>query len=174
MSVKTIRWTALLGAAVLAGGVVYVRAQVQTSDAPSLAAIASELRLLRQAVEKNTDTQTQIQALTAALSAQQSRLLQVSSRADERRKEVDSIAKQHADVSQSIATNTNALAAGTLNPEVRNNVGELLKEMRAQEQKLAADETQARTTLAEADAAVQTELARWTDLMNRLDQLARR
>lgn len=168
------QWIAVVCAAALLGGAAYVRAQVQATDAPSLAAIASELRLLRQAVEKSTDTQTQIQALTAALSAQQSRLLQVSSRADELKKQFETAAKAHADVVQSITTNTNALAAGTLNVEVRGAVADMVKEMRVQEQHLAADEAQARAALTEAEGAVQAELSRWTDLMTRLDQLARR
>jgi chromosome segregation ATPase len=177
MSITRVRWTAVVCAAALLGGVGYVRAQVQqapAADAPSLAAIASELRLLRQAVEKSTDTQTQIQALTAALSAQQSRLMQVSARAEALRKDVDTAVSGHAQVADYVARLSAQLASGQLSAEARDQASLELKAAREEEQKAAGKETQVRTAIAEADAAVQTELSRWTELMTRLDQLARR
>lgn len=177
MRTMQVRWAAgVCVAAALVGGGVYVRAQAQAqaADTPSLAAIAGELRLLRQAVEKSTDTQTQIQALTAALSAQQSRLLQVSARAEAVRKDADTAASAHAQVVDDLSRYTTQLSSGVLSAEARDQATLEMKALRQQEQKLAAQESQARTSFTAADAAVQTELARWTDLMTRLDQLARR
>lgn len=119
MAMTRFRWAAVACTAAVFGGAVYVRAQVTTTDAPSLAAIASELRLLRQAVEKSTDTQTQIQALTAALSAQQSRLLQVSARAESLRKDVDAATAEHAVVTDYMTRLTNQMASGELSAEAR-------------------------------------------------------
>ena len=177
MTITRVRWTAVVCAAVLLGGAAYLRAQVlqaPAADAPSLAAIAAELRLLRQAVEKSTDTQTQIQALTSALSAQQSRLMQVSARAEALRKDVDAAAAGHAEVADYGTRLSAQLASGQLSAEARDQASLELKTARADEQKASGKETQLRNALAEADAAVQTELAHWTELMSRLDQLARR
>lgn len=177
MTTRGMQWTAAVCAAVVLGGAAYVRAQVQqgpAADAPSLAAIAAELRLLRQAVEKSTETQTQIQALTAALSAQQSRLMQVSARAEALRKDVETTTASHAQVSEYVTRLAAQLASGQLSPEARNQTSIELTAARAEEQKAAEKESQVRNLVTEADAAVQAELSRWTDLMNRLDQLARR
>jgi chromosome segregation ATPase len=174
MAMTRFRWAAVACTAAVFGGAVYVRAQVTTTDAPSLAAIASELRLLRQAVEKSTDTQTQIQALTAALSAQQSRLLQVSARAESLRKDVDAATAEHAVVTDYMTRLTNQMASGELSAEARDQASSELKAARGAEQKAEAKESQARTALIDAESAVQADLARWNDLMSRLDQMARR
>src|SRR6266550_560915 len=84
--------------AVIGCGVVLARQQVGTADATgSLAALTAEVRLLRLSVEKGADSQTQVQAMTVYLSAQQSRLLQVSARADGLRKDLDAaiVASRH-------------------------------------------------------------------------------
>ena len=57
----------------------------------SLAAVTSELRQLRMAVEELTRSQTQTQALGVYLSAQQSRVLQVATRLDSARKDLEGV-----------------------------------------------------------------------------------
>jgi septal ring factor EnvC (AmiA/AmiB activator) len=81
----------LFGCAVLAM-IVCANVLAQQESIPpvaSLAALTSEVHLLRVAVEKSTQTQTQLQGLSVYLSAQQSRLIQTSARVDTIRKDLD-------------------------------------------------------------------------------------
>src|SRR5580765_4589457 len=84
----------------LLGGTAALWAQAKTEDsAGSLAALTSEIHLLRVAVEDASRAQTQTQALSVALSAQQSRMLQLNARLDALKREIASaeqVAKQTA------------------------------------------------------------------------------
>ena len=81
----------LFGCAVLAMIVCATTLAQEGSTPPvgSLAALTTEVRLLRMAFEKSTHTQTQLQGLSVYLSAQQSRLSQTSARVDTIRKDLD-------------------------------------------------------------------------------------
>jgi hypothetical protein len=135
----------------------------------SLSALTNEVRLLRLAIERSTQTQTQIQGLSVYLSAQQSRLVQTSARVDSIRKDLDVAARD----SKAAADNIAGLRAELDNrsdPKARAQIEDGLVGMTRQGAQAAAYEAQLRTREAEAYRDLQTELARWTELITRLEQ----
>src|SRR5438034_2077389 len=74
-----------------------------TDGGGSLAALTSEVRQLRVAVEQSTRSQTQTQALGVYLSVQQSRILQVTTRLDSVRKELDTAAARSREIASHLA-----------------------------------------------------------------------
>ena len=89
----------------IAGGATVVLGQSRSepADPGSLAALTSEVRELRLAVQQLAQTQSQTQALGVYLSVQQSRVLQVSSQLDAARKELDATASQANELATKLA-----------------------------------------------------------------------
>ena len=99
-STKKVIW---FGLAILAFGcIAAVRGQEKNEalGGGSLTALTEEVRQLRLAVEESIRSQTQTQALGVYLSAQQSRIVQVASRLDAVRRDVEAAS----DRSQAMAT----------------------------------------------------------------------
>src|SRR5688572_1699190 len=69
----------------------------------SLAALTSELRQLRVAVEELTRSQTQTQALGVYLSVQQSRILQLAARVDSARKDLETATLRSQKIGSTVA-----------------------------------------------------------------------
>jgi hypothetical protein len=88
-------------------------AQTTDTGAGSLGELTAEIRQLRFAIEQSTRTETQAQALGIFLSAQQSRVLQVSTRLDATRKELDAIAQRSIDQANQLSTLEEALPRTT-------------------------------------------------------------
>jgi len=138
----------------------------------SLASLTSEVRLLRLAVEKGTQTQTQTQGLSVYLSAQQSRLVQLSTRVDALRRDVDAAAAQSGVVNDRFAEVQKALA-GPLDAVERVAVTNVLATTRNDVARATERENQARNREAQASSELQTELARWSELIGRLEAIIR-
>ena len=160
-------------------GVVLAGPQSGASDSEgSLAALTAEVRLLRLSVEKSAETQTQIQAMTVYLSAQQSRLIQASARADALRKDLDAAHGESVHWTDTVSMWEKALAMPLAAPSSNTPTREQLEaELSGAKRNLAratATGVALQNRESEATAAVQTELGQWTDMIARLEQLTRR
>jgi len=161
-------------AVVAAGGAIWAQGTAQpTPPAGSLAALTEEVRQLRLTLTDSAKSQTQIQAMTVYLSAQQSRLGQISGRLD----------KAHADVvaasaeAQSVNTRFNefqAAMAKVTDPAERAGLTEMATVMKRQRDTAIDRENEARARENEQFNAFQTEEARWLDLIARLEALVKR
>ena len=139
----------------------------------SLASLTSEVRLLRVAVERGTQTQTQIQGLSVYLSAQQSRLVQLSTRLDGLRREVDTAATRSGELSDRLSEMQKDLTTGQLDAVERAQVTSALAREKTELARASARENEARNREAQTSSELQTELARWTDLIGRLETVTR-
>ena len=147
-------------------------AQTSEPAAGSLGELTAEIRQLRFAIEQSTRTQTQAQALGIFLSAQQSRVLQVTSRLDAARKELDGISKSSIGLGQQLAQLEADIP--TLDANERRAFEGRAREIKLDMKTIAAQEQQARMREAEMLQAWQQEEARWNDLIARLQQIVER
>jgi hypothetical protein len=148
--------------------VVHAQGNTPSQNTDPMATLTSEVRLLRLAVEKSAQLQTQIQALGVYLSAQQSRLVGLSGRLDTVRTELDRIGLGVRNVASGVtaeASRTPATMAERDQQEKR------LASMKHELKLMSDHEAQVRSREAAIAAELQTELARWTDLTSRLEQL---
>lgn len=158
---------------VTAGCTVALFAQANDAAPGSLAELTTEIRQLRFAIEQSTRTQTQAQALGIFLSAQQSRILQVTARLDAARKELDGLAHQSAAQTNAVTALETELAR-TTDPNERAALEQRAAGLKLELKAVAAMEQQARTREAEMLQAWQQEEARWNELIARLQQLVQR
>jgi chromosome segregation ATPase len=141
----------------------------------SVSELTNEVRLLRQAVEKASQTQSQVQAMAVYLSAQQNRLVQSSARADAIRRELDELSRQETEIPRQLRELETTLASGVMNstPQGRADLEERMKALRGDMARLSTMQSRIAAQLAEADSAVSADLARWTEMITRLEQLTR-
>ena len=155
---------------ILCGAVVHAQEKAASPSADPLTALTAEVRLLRMAIEKSTQVQTQIQGLSVYLSAQQSRLINVSGRLDAARTELDRVTLNTRDI-----TNKLALLASPptqpVTPELRLAVEQQTTAIKNELKIVSEHEAQLRARESAIAAELQTEIARWTDLTGRLEQL---
>jgi chromosome segregation ATPase len=146
-----------------------------TEPAGSLSTLTNEVKLLRQAVEKSTQTQSHVQAMAVYLSAQQNRLNQSAARADALRREFDEVSRNLREISRQLPDLERLVASGSLNtkPEQRAQTEDMVSALRSEVRALTPKEADLRARLAEADAAVQIDVARWNEMITRLEQLTR-
>src|SRR5688572_476593 len=165
-----------VGVVVLACGFAVVGADQGRGADPSLgpmSELTSEVRLLRQAVEKAAQTQAQVQAMAVYLSAQQNRLNQTASRTDALHRELATITDKRAQLSQQIGELQEALAGALRDENDRKAIeGGVASRKRELAQAFAA-ENEFRSRVAGADAHLQADLAQWTEMITRLEQLTR-
>ena len=163
--------TALL--AVAAAGVVWAQGTAQATSTGTLAALTEEVRQLRLAVQASSGTQTQIQATTVYLSAEQSRMTQLSAKLDK----VQTDLRARISANQATATRLkefqSQLATAT-DQAARNELTVLIKETTREGDHGLDEETQLRTRESELVTMLQTEEARWQDLLARLDTLVKK
>lgn len=169
------RFVRVVASTVVCGvlAVAVVRAQGQTeAGAGSVAGLMREVQQLRLAVEESMRTQSQIQMLSVALSAQQSRLMQVANRLDATRRDLAEAIQQAAEVTRLLSMFQGDQAAST--PEDREEAADLMKMFKPQADAAARREQQLRAREAELVQLHQAEEARWTDLVARLEQSVKR
>jgi hypothetical protein len=107
--------------------------------------------------------------LAVYLSAEQSRLLQVSSRLDAVRTELAAATGRSHELTDSLASAQTRLATVT-QPEMRADLEEMVRSFKQQSDR-AAEQVQLLTTReSELAQMFQTEEARWADLIARLEQ----
>ena len=168
------RGAAAVAAIILAGCAATLVAQATDAGAGSLGELTSEIRQLRFAIEQSSRTQTQAQALGIFLSAQQSRILQVTTRLDTARKELDTIARQSTAPRQSVGVYSKSRSRKYPIPTSAPRFEDRSKGLKLEMKAVAAQEQQARTHEAEMLQAWQQEEARWNDLIARLQQIVER
>jgi hypothetical protein len=135
----------------------------------SLAGLTAEVRQLRLAVEESARRQAQTQAISIYLAAQQSRMVQLSTRLDAVRKELGG-AEAASRQLVALAVSAEGDLARSMPPEERNEttgMHQLFKQQAAgaveREQRIRLQET-------ELVQALQVEETRWRDLIARLQQ----
>ena len=149
-------------------------AQVRTDDGGgSLTALIAEVRQLRLAVEESNRRQSEIQSLGVYLSAQQSRMIQVSARLDAVRNELNAANAQSQHFANLLA-NAQAEAAQATDVEARQQAVEMSRMFKQQAAGAAEREQQIRDRESELAQALHTEEARWTELIARLEQPVKR
>ena len=143
------------------------------TDMGSLAALTAEVRQLRLAVEESTRSQTQTQALGVYLSVQQSRLVQVAARLDAARKELDAVTARSKQIGATLSSMSEALLRET-NPEVRSRLELESRGLKQELENIGFQDQQVRSREAELSQMMQSENARWSDLISTLEQLIRK
>ncbi len=139
----------------------------------SLAALTSELRQLRMAVEELTRSQTQAQALGVYLSVQQSRILQVATRLDSARKDLEGVSIRSQELASTLAGPTDELSQVT-DPGRRAALEDAVRNLKYEQATVRLREQQVRGRDAELSQTLQLEESRWSDLISRLEQLIKR
>jgi predicted nucleic acid-binding Zn-ribbon protein len=172
-STKKVIW---FGLAILAFGcVAAVRAQEKNEalGSGSLTALTEEVRQLRLAVEESIRSQTQTQALGVYLSAQQSRIVQVASRLDAVRRDVEAAS----DRSQAMATrmaNIEDMLSRVTEPTERAALESENRQISRDQKRFSLQEQQARNRETELSQSLQIENDRWGDLIARLEQMIKK
>jgi seryl-tRNA synthetase len=165
------------GAAVLSvacTAAVLAQSKTDGTETPgSFAALASELRQLRMAVEELTRSQTQTQALGVYLSVQQSRILQVVTRLDSTRKDLEAATIRSRELGSKLANFEEDLPRVT-EPRIRTEVEGMIRVLKREQASVALQEEQIRSREGELSQMLQLEESRWSDLISRLDQLTKR
>jgi chromosome segregation ATPase len=153
------------------GCVTAVLAQGKSDPADSsLAALTSEVRQLRLAVEQLSKSQTQTQALGVYLSVQQSRIVQVANRLDAAQRDLDAVAGRVREVEAQLA-NLGEELQRVSEPRVRAQLEEGVRAIKGEHRLLDLQWQQARSRESELSQALQLEESRWTDLIARLEKL---
>jgi chromosome segregation ATPase len=168
------RGAAVMAAIIItAGCTAALFAQANEAAAGSLGELTAEIRQLRIAIEQSTRTQTQAQALGIFLSAQQSRILQVTTRLDAARKELEAVARQSTNHASHLAGLEEQIPKIS-DPNERAALEDRSKSLKLEMKAVAAQEQQVRIREAEMVQAWQQEEARWNDLIARLQQIVER
>ena len=162
-----------IAAIILAATTATLVAQTSEVGAGSLGELTAEIRRLRFAIEQSTRTQTQAQALGIFLSAQQSRILQVTARLDGARKELEAIAHQSTERANHLAE-LEAHILKVSDPNEHAAIEDRTRGLKLEMKASSTREQQARAREADVLQAWQQEEARWNDLIARLQQLLER
>jgi hypothetical protein len=161
-------------AAVLAAGcAATLFAQGSGAATGSLAELTAEIRQLRVAVEQSSRSQAQAHALGIFLTAQDRRVMMVTSRLENARRELVTFSQQSSTYAHQLAQNEEELPL-TTDPGERKQIEERIKEIQLEMKAVAGREQEARTREAEMLQAWQQEDARWNDLIGRLQQIVER
>jgi len=148
-------------------------AQASGAGAGSLAELTAEIRQLRLVIEQSSRTQTQAQALGIFLSAQQSRIVQVTARLDGARRELDTMSQRSIEHANQLARLEEEIPRLS-EPNERAAFEDRSRGLKLEMKAIATQEQQARTREAEMLQAWQQEEARWNDLIARLQQIVER
>ena len=146
---------------------------VKVQGGGSLTALTAEVRQLRLAVEESMRSQTQTQGLGVYLSAQQGRILQVASRLDASRRDLEGITN-HSQATANKLENIDDRISRVTNPNERLGLENEKGMMILEQKSISLQEQQARTRENELSQALQLENDRWADLISRLEQLIKR
>lgn len=137
--------------------------------AGSLSELTHEVRLLRLALERSTQSQTKIQGISVYLSAQQSRVIQTSARVDSIRKDLDAAARDSRAIAARMADLRAALEKES-GADGRAEVEQMLAALAKQGSQAATYEAQIGSREAEAYTDLQNEITRWSELIARLEE----
>jgi uncharacterized protein YaaN involved in tellurite resistance len=128
------------------------------------------VRQLREAVESASKAQTQTQATSVYLSAQQSRLIQVNAALTSVRSELSTAIAQSQEAARMVNLAKEAVGAAT-NPADRAEAEDMIKMFTARTEQTAAHEQRLRNRETDLAQQLQAEEQRWSALVSRLEQL---
>jgi hypothetical protein len=159
-------------------GLVAGAAAVGTAQAPgetpgSLAALTAEVRQLRQAVEDSTRTQSQMQAVGVYLSAQQSRMVQLSQQLDALRRDLPAAAVRRQQTA-ALATAAQAELAEPMPPAELAGRRQMFQSFKEHADLAAQHEQQLQQRQSALLQMLQQDEARWADLIAKLETVIRR
>jgi hypothetical protein len=169
------RRVVVMAAAVIAAAACAATLFAQAADTRtgSLAELTAEIRQLRASIEQSSRNQAQAQALGIFLTAQDRRVMMVTSRVETARRELVTLSQQTSTYTHQLAQNEEELPL-TTDPDERKAIEDRIKEIKLEMKAVAGREQEARTREAEMLQAWQQEDARWNDLIGRLQQLVER
>ena len=135
-----------------------------------MAALTAEVRQLRLAVEELARSQSETQALTVYLSAQQSRMQQADQQLAAVREQIDSSTAER----QNLETRLTNLSAerARVPPDRRAQIEDAINDLRAEQARIDLQLQQARSRENDLSRAVQSEETRFNELIARLEKLA--
>ena len=143
------------------------------STSGSLAELTAEVRQLKVAIQEAGRSQNQMQALNISLTAQQSRLAQVSARLDAAEDDLQQAVSRTQEAVAVIATAQNA-PRPNISAEERAQLAEMVKEFRQQADQAQTRENTARVKRDDLMNAFRAEEARWLQLVARLEEIIKR
>jgi len=143
------------------------------SSVGSLAELTAEVRQMRVALQEASRSQNQMQALNISLTAQQSRLAQVSARLDTAEEDLQQAIGRTREAVTAIAT-AQREPRPNITAEERGQVAEMVKMFREQADEAQARENSARIKRDDLMNAFRAEEARWLQLVARLEEVIKR
>ena len=143
------------------------------STAGSLAELTAEVRQLKVALQEASRSQNQMQALNISLTAQQSRLAQVSTRLDTAEEDLQQAMSRTREAVTAIATAQNETRPN-ISTEERAQLAEMEKMFRQQADEAQTRENNARARRDDLMNAFRAEEARWLQLVAKLEEIVKR
>lgn len=143
------------------------------SSAGSLAELTAEVRQLRVAIQDAGRTNTQMQSIAIALTAQQGRLVQVTSRLDKADEELQIASKKADEARRELATFQERLARPRPD-ESRAELQRMVDGFKEVAGQLTDEENRVRQRQQELMNAYRTEEARWHELVAKLEEIIKR
>jgi len=143
------------------------------STAGSLAELTAEVRQLKVALQEASRSQNQMQALNISLTAQQSRLAQVSTRLDTAEEDLQQAMSRTREAVTAIATAQNETRPN-ISTEERAQLAEMVKMFRQQADEAQTRENNARARRDDLMNAFRAEEARWLQLVAKLEEIVKR
>ena len=143
------------------------------SSAGSLAELTAEVRQMRVALQEASRSQNQMQALNISLTAQQSRLAQVSARLDTAEEDLQQAMSRTREAVTVITTAQNETRPN-MTAEERGQLAEMVKVFRQQADEAQARENNARAKRDDLVNAFRAEEARWLQLVAKLEEIVKR
>jgi hypothetical protein len=144
-----------------------------TDTAIAIRELTVEIRTLRSAIERTSESQLQSQVLGLYLNLQQNRVAQATARHDGFMRELEGLTNRDRELAQAAATGDLALTQET-DPAKRRAMEQEQRAMKEEAERVSVQLQQVRTREAEASQSAQTEEARWTELISRLEQLLKK
>ena len=143
------------------------------SSAGSLAELTAEVRQLRSVIQEAARGQTQIQAFSISLTAQQSRLSQVSARLDRVEDELQVASTKALEATKTYQETESTLARATT-AEDRAYLQNELRGIKPGLDKLVGEENRIRQRQMDLMASFRAEEVRWLELVAKLEELIKR
>jgi hypothetical protein len=135
--------------------------------------LTGEIRSLRATIERTSESQLQSQVLGLYLNLQQSRVTQAGARLDGFRRELDGLTNRDRELAQA-AAGIDLESTQETDSAKRREIEMRRRAVKAEAEQVAVQLQQVRSREAEAFQAAQTEEARWTELISRLEQLLKK
>lgn len=139
----------------------------------SMAALTNEVRQLRVAVQEAGRSQTQIQALSISLTAQQSRLSQVNERLDKVHAELSTVAAGIGEGRRMMAE-AQAEMSSAQSATQREQANDMFTMFKARVDQLTDEENRLRTRELELMNQFRVDEQRWLELVARLEEIIKR